>query len=335
MSVSNNTAVEWRPDAREVAERLRPVTERVERIRLMALQKQAKARAWGLATAGAGLLAALLVLAAAEQGTMPALIVAGLAVMAGVGAYIAIHGNAIKAYRDIYKREVFGAAARAIAPGVGYLPNSMVPTDSFKRGGLFKSRIDRYNGEDCFSGKAGATDLIFSEIHVEREDRSTDSKGNRSSTWVTVFKGIYLIADFHKDFRCEVRVEPDVAEATFGWAGRKLQGLSGNLVRLENPDFERAFKVTSNDSVGAHYILTPDMQERLLALRNQWSKDIRLAFLDSTLHLAIPIRENWFEPRIDLPAGQSEPIGDFLIQMLTILYITETLDLNTRIWTKQ
>lgn len=335
MSVSENSPVNWRPDAREIAEKIRPVTERVERIRVAALEKRAKGQSWGLIVGGFGLMAAFFVLVSGGENVVAAVVVAVLSVIAGLVTYMLIHGGATGAYRDIYKREVFGAAARMIAPGIGYLPESMVPQESFKSGGLFNSSIDRYRGEDCFRGKAGATELIFSELHVEREERSTDSKGNTSSTWVTVFKGIYLIADFHKDFRCVVRIEPDVAEATFGWVGRKLQGLSGNLVRLENPEFEKAFKVTSNDSMGAHYILTPDMQERLLDLRNRWSPGIRVAFVDSCLHLAIPMRDNWFEPKRDLPAGQTGPINDFLTQMLMILHITEALDLNTRIWTKE
>lgn len=125
-----------------------------------------------------------------------------------------------------------------------------------------------------------------------------------------------------------------MAEANFGWLGRKLQGVTGNLVRLGNPEFERAFKVTSDDDVGAHYLLTPDMQERFLALRNRWSDGIRAALVDSCLHLAIPLRDDWFEVREGTPAGAVEPLKDFLEQLVVVLHITETLDLNTRIWTK-
>jgi hypothetical protein len=126
-----------------------------------------------------------------------------------------------------------------------------------------------------------------------------------------------------------------VAEANFGWLGRKLQGISGNLVRLENPDFERAFKVTSDDDIGAHYLLTPDMQERFLNLRKRWSEGIRVALLDSCLHLAIPLQGDWFEADKGLPAGAIAPLENFLHQLVGVLYITETLDLNTRIWTKE
>jgi hypothetical protein len=77
------------------------------------------------------------------------------------------------------------------------------------------------------------------------------------------------------------------------------------------------------------------MQERFLALRNQWSSDIRAALIDSCLHLAIPMKENWFEAGEANPAGAIEPLQRFLEQLVIVLHITETLDLNTRIWTKE
>ena len=162
-----------------------------------------------------------------------------------------------------------------------------------------------------------------------------DSKGRTTTNWVTLFKGIYLIVDFHKDFNCRVMIEPDVAEATFGWIGRKMQGLSGNLVRLENPEFEQAFKVTADDALAARYLLTPDMQERFLALRTAWSKNLRAVLMDSCLHIAIPKHEDWFEPDISAPAGDVTMLHGFLTQLMIVLRITETLDLNTRLWSKK
>ena len=324
----------WRPDVRAVAERIRPVIERVENIRQMALAKRTKAIRVGMIIGGCGLGIGLLVLAAGN-GSPAGLVIALLGVVAGIIAYFAIEGGATKAYRAIHKREVFAKAAQEVLPGISYLPESMVPRGQFVAGGLFSSRIDRYNGEDYFTGRAGATDLLFSELHVERKETSTDSEGRTTTRWVTVFKGIYLVADFHKEFRCRVKIVPDVAEANFGWLGRKLQGFTGNLIRLENPEFERAFKVTSEDDIGAHYLLTPDMQERFLDLRKRWSEGIHAALLDSCLHLAIPLQGDWFEGEKGMPAGATAPLENFLQQLVSVLHITETLDLNTRIWTKQ
>lgn len=334
MSGSEQNPVDWRPDARAIVERIGPVILRVEGVRKMALEKHAKAVRWSLSLGGGGAALGLAAALGDSNSPLPWFIFA-LAVVAAIITYFVIDGGSRQAYRAILKREVFAAAAAEIAPGMRYLPENMVPQGQFEAGGLFNSRIDRYDGEDYFAGQVGATDLLFSELHVERKETSTDSKGRSSTHWVTVFRGIYLVADFHKHFSCSVQIVPDVAEANFGWLGRKLQGFTGNLVRLGNPEFERAFKVTSDDDVGAHYLLTPDMQERFLDLRNRWSEGVRAALTDSCLHLAIPMKENWFEAGEANPAGAIQPLQRFLEQLVLILHITETLDLNTRIWTKE
>jgi hypothetical protein len=62
---------------------------------------------------------------------------------------------------------------------------------------------------------------------------------------------------------------------------------------------------------------------------------IRAALTDSCLHLAIPMRGNRFEAGEANPAGETAQIRRFVGQLVLVLHITETLDLNTRIWTKE
>jgi hypothetical protein len=320
---------------RQVIENLRPVLEGMEKERLHAIAKHRKAQIFGLlAFFLLGSTAVILFLGSPEN-PVAAFVLGGAAILISVLTYSLLHGSARANYVRRFKTEAFSRVARAMAPGITYHPEDRVPRQDFERSRLFSSRIDRYQGEDCFSGKIGATDVLFSEIKVERKDTSTDSKGHTRTTWVTVFKGIYLTADFHKHFRCQVSIVPDIAEATFGWLGRKIQGLSSDLIRLENPNFERAFKVRASDPVEVRYLLTPDMQERLLAFRNKWSSQVRIALLDSRLHLAIPNNNNWFEPSVDRPATDTGQLGLFIEQLGSLLEIPELLDLNTRIWTKE
>jgi hypothetical protein len=42
----------------------------------------------------------------------------------------------------------------------------------------------------------------------------------------------------------------------------------------------------------------------------------------------------WFKPDMAYPAGDVTILHGFLVRLMIILHITETLDLNTRIWTK-
>lgn len=198
-----------------------------------------------------------------------------------------------------------------------------------------KSRIDRYSPEDLFHGKVGETEVYFSEVKAERRDSTTDSNGRSRTKWVTLFDGVFFMADFHKDFTTWATVTPDFAEKTFGWLGEKLQNMGGNVVRLENPEFEKAFVVRGGDQVQVRYILTPDMQSRLLDLRATLNRRMMLAFKDSRVIMLFNVKENWFEPNVSESAHNAWQIKKFVHEMQTCCSIVEDLNLNTRIWTKQ
>ncbi len=334
MSDSEENPVNWQPDADTIAQSLRPSIDHIEAIRQIALARRTKGRIYAGITAVVGVAIALIIFSKGDDNFIVTIIFLVIALVLAFWIYFLFEGGAIKAYRTLHKLEILAKAAAEVVPGIQYQPESMIPQSLFHAGGLFSSRIDLYTGQDYFKARVGSTDMLFSELHAQRKETSSDSKGRTTTHWVTVFKGIYLVADFHKDFQCWVKIEPDVAEASFGWIGRKMQGLSKNLVRLSNPEFERAFKVTSNDDLGAHYLLTPDMQERFLELRQRWSNEIRASLVDSCLHLAIPIQSDWFEPRDNIHAGETQNLQQFLNQLISLLHITETLDLNTRIWSK-
>jgi hypothetical protein len=276
-----------------------------------------------------------LIALAIEKSTEIAWVVFAVFVIAVV-IYLSVRlGGFRSTYRNLYKNEVFRRITSAIAPGVTYQPHHCVAQSFFEECGLHSSSIDRYSGEDFFSGSVGSTGVLFSELHVERKDTSRDSKGNTSTRWVTVFRGLFVVMDFHKDFRGETRIVTDVAESMFGWLGRKLQNISGDLVRLENPAFEKAFKVRSTDQVEARYLLTPTMQEQLLQLRETWGHGIQFCLRRSLLFISIPRSDHWFEIESRKGSSHRSVVQQFAAQLLAVLDMVRVLDLNTRIWTKE
>lgn len=238
-------------------------------------------------------------------------------------------------YEREYKSRVIGGMTRSLEPGMEYHPEQGLPEHWFHSSGLYSgSDVDRYSCEDLFQGRIGKTSLWFSEIHAEDKRTRTDSKGRTQTYYVTIFKGLLFVADFHKHFRSDVIVTPDFAEATFGRLGRMFQKLGGNLEQMESPEFEKAFVVRATDPVESRYVLTPDMQERMLALRGRLGNDVRFAFRSSHVHMTIPNRDDWFEPHIAQPAHDQSQMNAFLGQMAACFQIVEDLNLNTRIWTK-
>ena len=182
-------------------------------------------------------------------------IIIGITIIASGGIYLYKRSKLIKAYKD----EVITEIIQSIDDSFQYNRKGRISEVEFKESQLFQ-RPDRYNGEDYITGKLDKTDFKFSELHAEYQTQ--DSDGNTS--YGTIFKGLFMIADFHKDFLGHTVVLPD--RTGEGWFGRmvkssKKQGKQ--VAKMENPDFEKEFDVYTTDQVEARYILSTSMLENI------------------------------------------------------------------------
>lgn len=211
---------------------------------------------------------------------------------------------------------------------IHYDYNKHVSRDEFISSKIYSAaRIDKFKGEDLFYGVRGKTEYRFSEVHAQEKKTSTDSKGNRKTHYETVFKGIFMVADFNKHLSTTTRV---VTRAD-GFFEKLLAGKT--KVILENPTFEKMFNTYSSDQVEARYILSPAMMERILELQELFKTKIDLSFSGNHVYLAIQLYNNHFEPKLNskIDVKQLERIYKEIESCLNII---DTLDLNTRIWTK-
>ncbi len=237
-----------------------------------------------------------------------------------------------------FKVAVVGEIVKFVDPSLNYAPKNRISEHKFRGSRIFEHRIDRYRGEDYVAGKLGATEIEFSEIHAEYKTVTHDSKGRRHTHWHTIFKGLFFIADFNKDFANLTVVLPDTAEKIFGFLGKSLQNLNftrGELVKLEDPEFEKEFVVYGDDQVEARYILSTSLMQRITEFKRKTKCPIFLSFVNSSVHVAIRTGRNMFEPRMFRTLLKFEVVREYLQDLQLALGIVEDLNLNTRIWTKE
>jgi len=284
----------------------------------------------GLGIVG-GLMAIGIAATLSAQGPVLFPLIAGV-VIGGIVYYALTHG-----FKKSFKAEVVSAVVEAYLEGLRYYPERKISRSQFEYSKLYTKGIDRYKGEDYISGKLGETDFEFSEVHAQYKTTSTDSKGRRSTSWHTIFRGIFFIADFHKNFHTRTVVLPDTAEKLFGFLGQKLQSMNlfrGQLIKLENPDFEREFCVYGDDQIEARYILSPSLMERILSYKRKFGSDMRLAFVDSKVYVALSSNKNRFEPKMFQPINDGKLLNEYRADLDLIIGIVEDLNLNTRVWSK-
>ena len=255
-----------------------------------------------------------------------------------IGIYFFMQHRYSKGYHHGFKTKVISVIVKFIDQNLTFDHTNKISEAEFSRTKIFKQHRDRYSGEDLVYGKLEKTDIRFSEVHAEYKTTSVNSKGQTTTTWHTIFKGILFIADFNKSFQSEVFVLPDTAEKLFGKWGQNLQALNkshGNLVKLEDPEFEKAFAIYGSDQVEARYLLSTSLMERILTFKKKTKSNIYLSFVDSRLHVGITLNKDLFEARLRQTLLDFDYIKTNLDYFLLFTGIVHDLNLNRRIWGKE
>jgi hypothetical protein len=238
-------------------------------------------------------------------------------------------------YNSEFKNRLIRNIIKFISPELSYSPTKHISQSDFDRSRLFLTRIDRYNGDDYVEGKIDRTMLHFSELHAQVKRQSGGK--NKSETWHDVFKGLFFIADFNKDFSGSTVLIPNYFGKGNSWF-KKLFGVNRRekLVKLEDPEFANNFNCYSDDDVKARYILSPALMSRISKFKLKYPKNpVHISFVDSHMYVAIAYTKDLFEPPFFKTVKNFELVKSYFEDIKFVVEIVEEFNLNTRIWTKE
>lgn len=278
-------------------------------------------------------IAGLIVLTSAQNGNVVFYTIFGGIIVMGTTWHLTARG-----FCSEFKKEIIAPIVKFCDENLTYYPDSGISSSEFRNTGIFKQSIDRYKCEDLVKGQLGATQLKFSEVHAEYKTETRDSKGRRQTHWHTIFKGLFFAADFNKHFKGRTIVLPDTAQKIFGLLGQSLQSIfkhSGELVKLEDIEFEKLFVVYSDDQVEARYILSTSLMQRITEFRKKTKNSVYLSFTGSNVNVAITMNRDLFEPRIFSTLLNFNVARQYLEDLQFAVGIVDELNLNNRIWTKE
>ena len=255
-----------------------------------------------------------------------------LPMILGIVVFTGIFYFTIQEYVSKFKTDIIERIIKSIDGNLNYSKFNYISESIFKSSKIFLHSIDKYTGDDHVEGKIGETHLEFSEIHAEYVVHTKNGRQNH-----TIFKGLFLVADFNKHFKSRTIVLPDIAEKLFGNLGTFIQSINktrGELVKLEDPEFEKYFAVYGQDQIEARYVLSTSLMKRIVDFKKKSNKDIYMSFVGSQIFIAIPYDRNLFEPRVFRTLIDFEPIKQYYNDLKLAIDIVEDLNLNTRIWSK-
>jgi len=152
------------------------------------------------------------------------------------------------------------------------------------------------------------------------------------------FVGMFAIVDFNKKFNGHTIILPDGMEKRMGYLAKNFQALNmtrGQLVHLEDPEFEQEFVVYGTDQVEARYILSTSLMERITSFKRKIDKPIMLSFNKNKLYLGVQQPHGFLS--LDKRKNLTDPDTFKLLHddISEAIGIVEDLNLNRRIWTTE
>ena len=152
---------------------------------------------------------------------------------------------------------------------------------------------DRYSSNDYISGRYKDIGFRQADVHIEEERESTDSDGNTTTYWVTIFRGRWMIFDFNKTFKADLQV----CQKFFG--NNKISNWGNDTkfekVKLESVDFNKRLNVYAQSDHEAFYLLTPPIMEKIIKLDDMNQGRLLLCFIDNKLHIGLYDGKDSFE----------------------------------------
>lgn len=239
----------------------------------------------------------------------------------------------IKDYTHEFKMNVIKPLIHAIDKTLLYSSTTHVSEYLFEHSKLF-SNPDRMSGNDYVKGQIDGINIQFSDIHAQK--RNQNAKGK--DTWSTIFQGLFIVADFNKHFNGETVVLPDTAQSTFGdIIGHWLQSNNAardELVKMDDPDFEKEFVVYSTDQIEARYILSHSLMKKLLDFKHKSKQSVYISFIGTHIYMAISYDKDLFEPSVFHSLLDYKVAMEYVNTLHLAIGVVEELNLNQKLWSK-
>lgn len=224
---------------------------------------------------------------------------------------------------------VFSKIINFINPTVEYIPLGHVGLPEFLESGMFIRKNYNIRGNDQIVGRHNGVPFIMCELWVDYKRNLSDEKDSPDN----VFSGQFFVARFNKKFSSAVFIRP--RSGFFGGGDTAgYTSLTGEKVKLEDPEFMDMFEIYAEDQVEARYILTPSLMERLKELAKRTKGKFYIAFNNNKITVYNNSNSSKFGVGYfkSLTKDDNKLLVDFYSNICDQFAIIDDLKLNVKIW---
>ena len=172
-----------------------------------------------------------------------------------------------KRYNSLYKDRVIKKMIEAKFTNLEYEPEMGMSRNIYAEGKY--ENYDRYKSDDYMIAKIDDKYKVeMAEIETERKETTEDSEGNKRTSYVTIFHGLFAKIEMEKSINSNLEIYPNKTELFF----------KKNKITMDSSEFEKNFDVKATNKIVAMQLLTSDVMEELISFMriNNMKYDIKI-----------------------------------------------------------
>ena len=146
---------------------------------------------------------------------------------------------------------------------------------------------DRYRSNDYTRGKYKNVAFEQADVHIQEEHKDSDG----DTTYVTTFRGRFMIFEFPKKFQSRLLVAGSGARVA-----RVSMGAEFRALETESNEFNRRFRILAEDGFEMFYLLDPAMMTRMEVVADAYNNRVMFGFCDNRVIVGINDGKDALEP---------------------------------------
>ncbi|MCH3909714.1 MAG: DUF3137 domain-containing protein [Bacilli bacterium] len=197
-----------------------------------------------------------------------------------VGTILTVIGTTIKS--NFSKRLITSIKNQVnsnLFPKAVISPNQGMLLKKVMEPGFFATP-DRYLASDYMTATYEGISFEQGKYRLQRRETHTDSHGNTTTSYNDYAVGTMYRFQYERDFGQIVKVLEKAGTLSFGGGGLKK-------VETEYIAFNKKFKILASDDTTVFYLLTPQIQEKIMDLEGKFKGQFYLAFIGNELFVAV------------------------------------------------
>ena len=222
---------------------------------------------------------------------------------------------------DDFKEKIIGQIITCIHPQAIYKPMGFVSKKEYKASGLFRRRFTKFDGDDYWQAVYNGIAFHCSEINSWYQDTAGSER---------IFKGLFFVAGINSSFtggtylwsKGDAQLPASIADERY----RMYPLPQVKKMKTNHTEFDKTYSVYTSNSDEASLILSCNMIEHILVIKNKLQKDIVFSFVAGKCYIAVPFEEDLLEPSRK-GAGNKEEIKKYFYSVLLVFNIINKLEL--------